>query len=501
MVQKRDFKKILLIRPNYRQSHYEYTALHTGLGYLSEALTSSGIEHRIIDMCLGYKEQDLIKRIRQFRPDLIGISMMSFRYKDHYALAETIKKHYPGIPIIAGGPHVSTFRERVLRDCAAIDFSATLEGEETLTELCAGEKDLADIRGLLYRDGEKIVYAGDRPFIQDLDGVNFPKYKFFDKEKYPKFISLLTSRGCPHSCIFCPVKLTIGRKLRMRSASSVADEMEYWYKEGIRIFNIIDDNFTFNKKRVLDICGEIEKRGMKNLILSCRNGIRADTVDKEMLQVMKKAGFNYLAFGVESGSEKILKVLKKGEKLSDMESAIKEACGLGYMVTLFFIVGLPYETEEDALESLNFAKKFPVFDVRFYNPIPFPGTELYEWIDKNGYFMDPGADYLSGASHWVNAPIFYTPELPAEKRRKIYKKFNKEIKKHTLKTKLAFSKDLEKLFLDAGLPAIISRPLSKIYYTDSFQKYFIESGIAGSLKNIFAKKQAAKDEPENMSIK
>jgi radical SAM superfamily enzyme YgiQ (UPF0313 family) len=482
------YKKVLLIQPDYKGSHYEYAGLPVGLGYISEALSRAGIEHSIADMRTGMNETVLMDRIRDYSPDLIGLTMMSFRYRDHYALAEKIKKEFSGIAVIAGGPHLSTFRERVLKDCAAIDFGSTLEGEETLAELCGGKRDTRDIKGLLYRDGGRVEYTGDRDFIRDLDGLGFPKYGHFDTGSYPRFVSILTSRGCPHSCIFCPVKLTIGKRLRVRSASSVTDEIEWWYRKGVRVFNIVDDNFTFNKKRVLDICSQIREKGISDIALSCRNGIRADTVDREILQAMKEAGFNYLAFGVESASQKVLDVLKKGESLAEMERAIKDACDLGYMVTLFFIVGLPYETEQDVLKSLDFAKRFSVFDVRFYNPIPFPGTELYEWVDKNGYFTDPSADYLSGASHWLNMPIFSTPELPFRKRRYLYKRLNSEIKKHTFKTKMAFSKDIERLFINAGLPALLSRPLARVYYTDVFQRLVIESGIGHSLKNIFAGK-------------
>lgn len=480
------FKKILLIRPDYSRSHYEYAGLPTGLGYISEVLCKNGIENEIVDMSLGESESDLMGRIGSFKPDLIGISMMSFRYKDHYALADAIKNRFGNCAIVAGGPHISTFRERVLSECNSIDYGVTLEGEDTILELCRGEKKDRDIRGLIRRDGNNVVYSGDREFRADLDNIDFPKYEFFNIDKYTKFISLVTSRGCPHSCIFCPVQLTIGRRLRVRSPVSVVDEIEYWHKKGLRVFNIVDDNFTFNKKRIMDICLEIEKRGLKDLTFSCRNGIRADTVDRDMLSAMKRAGFNYLAFGIESGSEKMLKILKKGETLSDMENAVKAACDLGYMVTLFFIVGLPYETEEDVAKSMDFAMKFPVFDVRFYNPIPFPGTELYSWIEKNGYFCTSEKDYLNNASHWINQPVFQTPELPVSTRRKLYRQLNKKIKKHTFKTKLSFSGEVEKLFSNLGIPGFMSRILARLYYTGLFQRLFIESGIGAGIKRFIS---------------
>jgi anaerobic magnesium-protoporphyrin IX monomethyl ester cyclase len=475
------FKKVLLVRPNYRESHYEYAGLPTGLGYISEALSASGIEHMVFDMCLGYSDQDLLKTINSFKPDLVGISMMSFKYRDHYALADKIRIACKGCAVVAGGPHVSTFRDLVLNDCKSIDYGITLEGEDALIELCRDEMEHKDIKGLIYRDGGNVLYSGDRGFRTDLDGISFPKYKKFETGKYTRFVSLVTSRGCPHNCIFCPVQLTIGRRLRVRSPASVVDEIEYWQKEGFCVFNVVDDNFTFDKKRILDICGDIKRRGLKGLTFSCRNGVRADTVDREMLQAMKDVGFNYLAFGIESGSDKILKVLRKGETLSDMENAVKDACDLGYMVTLFFIVGLPHETEDDVAESLDFAMKFPVFDVRFYNPIPFPGTDLYRWVKEKGYFCEPNADYLNDASHWVNSPVFYTPELPVDVRVKLYKELNKKVTRHTLKIKLRFSSETEKLFTNLGIPSFIGKLLARLYYTELFQSVFVESGIGARI--------------------
>lgn len=475
------YEKVLLIRPGYKHSHYEYAGLPAGLGYISEALDRAEIEQEIVDMFLGDSYLQLKKRIRLFKPDLIGITMMSFRYKDHYRLLDKLKSEFKNIHIVAGGPHISTLREKVLDDCVA-DYGITLEGENTIVELCKGDKDLKDIKGLLYREDGKVLYTGDREFIKDLDGRGFSRYRFFQKNRYPQYVSIVTSRGCPNNCIFCPVRLTIGQRLRVRSSRSVVDEIEYWYKRGIRVFNIVDDNFTFYKQRIMDICDDVKKRSLKGLTLSCRNGIRADSIDREMLQAMKEVGFNYLAFGVESGSEKILKVLEKGESIKDIENAIREACELGYMVTLFFLIGSPYETEQDIRESLDFAKKYPVFDVRFYNLIPFPGTKLYEWVEKNNYFDKTPRDYLNNMPHWINSPVFRTPELPIPLRKKIYPFLNKEIKKHTLKTKLSFSKQTEGLFSNLGLPPVASKVLARLYYTSMFQNLFVETGITSRLR-------------------
>ena len=166
---------------------------------------------------------------------------------------------------------------------------------------------------------------------------------------------MASSRGCPYKCIFCSVKAVAGGKLRVRSPENVIDEIEYWYQKGYRKFNFVDDNFTFYRDRVYKICDEIQRRGLKNLKFTCAGGIRADTVDHKLLARMKEVGFYYNAFGVEGGNDKVLKSIKKGEKMEQIRSAIKDACDLGYEVMLFFLVGSPGETWKDIEDSVAVA--------------------------------------------------------------------------------------------------------------------------------------------------
>jgi radical SAM superfamily enzyme YgiQ (UPF0313 family) len=200
----------------------------------------------------------------------------------------------------------------------------------------------------------------------------------------------------------------------------VADEIEYWYKRGSRQFNFDDDNFNFTKARVYGICEEIEKRGMKNLFIRCANGIRADRIDRETLVRMKEVGFHYISIGADAGNNKMLKVVKKGETIEQIEEAVKNCCELGYDVKLLFVVGTPYETWEDVMDKVRLARKYPLNDVHFYNTIPYPGTELYDWVQKNNYFVVDPKIYLNSASCCDKDPVFETPELPVAQRIKLY---------------------------------------------------------------------------------
>lgn len=431
------YKRVLLIQPPYAQSHYTYTMRPpAGLGYIAEALKRNDIEYEILDMGLNHDFRDMKKKIDAFEPDIVGVSMMTSRYKNTYTIIKKIKEISPNVSIVVGGPHVSTIREKALLEVEEIDYGVVLEGEETLLELCEG-KSVSEIKGLIYRDGKEVVYNGDRPFIKDLDSVNFPAYDKFEIDRYAvREICIVSSRGCPYNCIYCPVKSTIGKKFRMRSAKSVADELEYWYKRGYKRFDFVDDNFTLIKERVYEICNEIEKRGLNGLKLHCGNGIRADKVDRDILKRMKHVGFDYIAFGVEAGNNKILNNIKKGESIEAIENSIKTSCELGFDVTLFFLVGSPGETWNDIMDSVNLALKYPVSDVRFYNIMPFPNTELYNWLEENDYFVKEPGEYLNSGSAWVNDPVFITPQLSYEERKRALN-FTKSIEIKVKKNHLA----------------------------------------------------------------
>jgi anaerobic magnesium-protoporphyrin IX monomethyl ester cyclase len=427
------FDKILLINADYPDSHYHFAGLPVGIGYISEVLSEAEIDNQVFDLSLERDINKLKKKIETYRPSLIGYSLFTFRHRYNYKVMENIKKAFPSIPIVAGGPHLSTLRESVLMDCEAIDFGVTLEGERTLVELCEG-KEPCQIKGLIYRDESgKINYSGDREFIRDLDSIPSPRYKKFNLKRYPKNMNIVTSRGCPYSCIYCPVKATIGKMLRVKCAESVVDDFEYWHKQGFRDFSIADDNFTFYQDRVYDIAERLKQKGLTDIRISCGNGVRADKVSYDLLKRMKEVGFYYLAFGVEGGNDRVLKNLKKGEDIETIRNAVKMACDLGYQVGLFFLIGSPYETRKDLDDSIKIAQEFPVCEASFYNLIPFPNTELYEWVKKNDYFVESPQEYLDWASHWVNKPLFATPEFPYEERKKAYHYVNSLMKKHVKK--------------------------------------------------------------------
>ncbi len=416
------FERVLLIQPP-SSSYLGAARPPSGLGYLAQSLLEAGIECAVEDLRAGCRLSSLLARIRSFQPDLIGVSLVSFEYKSSYELIRSIKEHYPRASIIAGGPHVSVLKEPVLEQCRELDFGIAQDGELPLIQLCKGKVAWENIPGLLYRiDGT--VLSGPQPqIIDELDCIPFPRYVQFDLQKYAREIPLITSRGCPYRCIFCPNSL-IRSRFSARSAANVADEIEYWYARGIRQFNVDDDNFTLSKERVYEICDEIERRELKGLFMRCANGIRASRVDRALLARMKEAGFAEIGIGADGGNNRVLmEIANKGETIETIEQAIRDALDVGLEVKLFTIIGYPGETLSDIEDSLALAQRYPFLRVQLYNPIPYPGTKLFEQVQSQGLFLMPPEEYLNSVQDNDDViPIFETPELPADLRRQILKR-------------------------------------------------------------------------------
>jgi len=391
----------------------------TGLGYLAQSLLEAGIEYAVEDMRGRGRLSALRRKIRRFQPDLIGVSLVSLEYKRSYELIRRIKEYYPRASIVVGSAHVSAIGESVLEECRDIDFGIIGEGERALIALCKGEIPLDEIPGLLYRRDGAVVSGSEMELIIELDSIPFPRYVNFDLKRYTKELPLITSRGCPYRCIFCPHSL-MSTKFRARSAANVVDEIEYWYGRGIKQFVVDDDNFTLVKERVYNICDEIERRGLKGLFIRCSNGIRADKVDRNLLTRMKEVGVKEVGFGADGGNNRVLlDIVQKGETIETIEQAIQDAIDVGLEVRLFIIVGHPGETLSDIEDSFALAQRYPLIRLHLNNPVPYPGTALFEWVRSHDCFLISPEEYLNNVTDSDNEPIFMTPELSADVRRQI----------------------------------------------------------------------------------
>lgn len=424
------FRKVLLVSPP-SLSRYGGLRVPAGIGYIAQVLHDNSIEYDFVDMRIGYSLRYLRKKVLAFKPDLIGFSMITLGYKATYQVISDIKKLSPDSKVVAGGHHVTILKDKVLRECEDIDFGVVSDGEQTILELCRNDLPYQDIKGLIFRTNQDVVFTGERPPVQNLDEIAFPRFEKFNMKDYSKQIPVHSSRGCVYQCTFCPNKL-IARKFRTRSEKHFVDEIEYWYEKGIRQFAIDDDNFALRNKRVYAICDEIEKRGLKDLFIRCSNGLRADSVDRRLLARMKEIGVREVGFGVDGGNNKVLGYLKKGETIETIEQAIKDACELGLDVRLYFLVGSPGETEADIEDSMRLAQKYPIGLINVNNPIPYPGTEMYDYIRDHNLFIIPPEEYLNSVPEDKPIPVFATPELSRDDRIRMLRRFD-QVRKQVMK--------------------------------------------------------------------
>ena len=418
--------RVLLIVPGtYSWRYPGQVQPHTGIAYLAGVLKKNGIEVRILDMGLRCHTKQLFPTLDLFRPQLIGITVFSLYHKRAYDLIHNIKNHGE-YQVVLGGPHISAIRDTALRKSEA-DFAVKGEGERTLLQLCKtiGEAstDYSDIQGLIWKSENGVVENNDRPFIDDLDALPLPAYEEFPLEKYScyedKILPIITSRGCSQRCIFCSVRLCMGGKFRARSPENVVAEIEHWCEQGWKNYEFQDDNFTSDMTRAKRICEAVVS---KNLTIkwSLPNGIRADKVDRELLEKMKESGCFRIALGVESANNDVLRKIKKGTRIERVEETVEMMKQVGMELVGFFIVGHPTETYERFMESIEFAKRMPFDQVSFWNMIPYPGTELLEWVRENATLLYPEEVYLNRASHCEGRPVFETDDFSAEERTEAY---------------------------------------------------------------------------------
>ncbi len=366
-----------------------------GLTYIAAYLRREGIEVDILDAnALTLDMDSILERVSKYNPVIVGITATTAAYPGAAVTARAIKSKNSSIVTVIGGSHMLGMAEETMAD-SCWDFGVIYEGEQTMLELVKGiesKSGIEDICGLIYNREGKIVKNAPRIPIQDLDTLPLPARDLLPSMKLYKqkavaykrlpMTHMFTSRGCPYGCIFC--QNVFKRKTRFHSPDYVINEVEELVnKYGIREICINDDTFVLDKERVYDICGKIRKKFPK-LIWSCN--IRVDLVDKPLLQEMKASGCWLVMPGVESGDQGILKFIKKGTTLEQIQQVCQDAHEIGLMIKTSFILGHPTETAETVEKTIEFARKLPVHYHQFNLLSPLPGTKLWEIADDYGVF-------------------------------------------------------------------------------------------------------------------
>jgi len=373
--------RTLLINPPYPFT--EWPNMPLGLSYVAAVLEKNGVEVKVLDLLVSqYSEEKVRRCMAEFSPEVIGITAVTMNYPASSNILKLCKRFDENVITVIGGPHVTFCAEQTLREAPWIDLVVRGQGEQTMLDIVSGKKP-AEIEGLVFREGDGMVTTGDRPWIEDLDELPLPARHLFPLAKYRAFNaggSLITGRGCPFNCIFCAGHRMTGRRVRLRNAKLVVDEMQMVQELGFKEIYIEDDLLTFNHPHVYAICDEILNRGLK---IKWNAFSRVDTVTRELLKKMKEAGCVGLLFGVESGNQEILDRVKKKITLKKVKQAVALTKETGMRAVTSFILGLPGETKKTMRQSYDFANQLNA-PYSLHVLAPFPGTEVREKAGEYG---------------------------------------------------------------------------------------------------------------------
>ncbi len=365
------------------------------LAYTAALLNKHGYEVDILD-CNGYDYgfEKIEEKVKYFQPSLVVFTSSPTTMSHDLRTATICKKVSSGIAVALDDSHIApVMPERILNNFKDVDILIKGESESTTLALVENIESLEKVCGISHRlDG--IIKHNPEAGPQDINKIPFPFYKLLPINQYSAtsrtrkrpFVTIITSVGCPFKCSFCitggaTVWRGYDKKWRSKNSERVVDEIEFLQKEyGVKSIYVFDETFTIDKERVIKICEGLIKRNIK-IEWSCNS--RVDTIDKEMLKLMKRAGCWIICYGVESAENAILEgVMKANSKARALET-FKLSREIGIGASASFMLGLPGETKQTVQETLKFAKELDPNRAQFVITTPYPGTKLYEEAVKN----------------------------------------------------------------------------------------------------------------------
>ncbi|MFH2058485.1 MAG: radical SAM protein [Pseudomonadota bacterium] len=462
-----------------------------GIAYLAAYCEREGHTVQIFDELPG-NFPNLKERLMAFKPDIIGVSCMTATYSKACEYAMEIRSITPLTPIVFGGVHPTVATEDTMQN-DFVDFVIYGEGEETFAEFLnqyrpGNDVDYSLIKGLAYKKDGNIFKNPERKLIKDLNDLPMPARHLFSMEYYAqrwnwprgywnKTANMMSSRGCPYNCTFCGSKSMFGKTFRAFSTEKTVDEIEILVKEyGFECISFSDDTFAINKKRAIEICHEIKRRDIKAVY---RFQLRANTCDEDLIAELKKAGCIHIDIGAESGSDKILKQMRKGITVQQIRDSVKRIKKYGIHTGVTFIIGSPGETEEDIEKTRNLAEEIDADYTQFFIMTPYPGTELYDYAKENNLLPD-SLTYDFFRHGGANLKPFLNTIVPPDRLIKLREELNGRFVDKVAKNYLKQPK-----FIKDVLLIVLSEPSLLIKF---FKEYLRTFSFGKSLKQILPHK-------------
>ncbi len=360
-----------------------------GLAYLASVARSKGHDARIVDSLVENLTFEEVRKImEQYSPDMVAITSTTSMIPDAYEVAKIAKNISQDTATIIGGPHVTFVPEQTLQESQNIDYVVKGEGENPFSgilDIIEKKKDPKEIRGIAYRNGNRILNNPPEVLISDVDSIPEPSWDLLPMDKYEidntQFGTIMTSRGCPYNCIFCSSSLQFGKQWRGHSVERVIDELKTLrYKYNKRDIEFLDDTFTLNMKRAMELTDRIYKEGID---IRWSASARVNLFNADIAKNMKRAGAHTVYFGIESGSQKILDFIGKGTTLDLAKSSVRKANDAGLYTLGSFIIGFPDDTIKDVKTTIKFSKSIGVTVAQFTIATPYPGTRLWDYVMEN----------------------------------------------------------------------------------------------------------------------
>ncbi|MFC1667378.1 B12-binding domain-containing radical SAM protein [Candidatus Omnitrophota bacterium] len=363
-----------------------------GVAYIASVLKENAHNVRIVDFEVErFSEEILINVMNGFSPGVIGISCRTASYNSANKITGMIKRIRPNIYVVIGGHHVTAFPEESIKDTGC-DAAIRGEGEYAMQELVSSlssKKSLCDIKGLSYRDGAEIKHNNRRQLVKDLNKLPFPARELLPNDKYV-VNSVITSRGCPFSCIYCDKSIST-QDVRYRTSDNVYDEVKFLNKKyKNKLIYFVDDFFFLDRSRVSNLF-DLLKNNNHKITWRCQS--RVSPLDLSLLPKAKECGCELIIFGIETGDAGELDFINKKSTLEEVEKTVKATKDAGISVRANFMLGFPVSTHDSIRNTIKFAAKLPIDICRFFLVAPFPNTRLWDYVVKHDLIKAKDIDW------------------------------------------------------------------------------------------------------------